>query len=367
MRCTRNPGPEPPIGVEDRHASRVALLRELGPIGVPSKPSHAHVGRLHVRGVLMLCAVWLAAGSTAVGQAPEEDRGAPLVLGSGFTPDPIRVAGRTDSREPLNARAPGCRGYVGAGPDQVLQLDTRFGFLRLFVVAPRGVTLAVVGPDGRWRCSGEPLEGAPHEQGAFAEGRYEVWIGSHDRGVEVPYELSVTEFRSVTPLTGHTDDTGVISGGADLGLEVEATRGRYRDRRLRRGFLPDPREDGGRAGGELDVGLLGATCRGYVDPRPSHVLTLRTDFDYFRVQLGDSAGRATLVVRTPGGRFYCSAPENENAFIEQDAWPEGDYRIWVGATAEESRPEYRICYTETRPPAGGGTACGTDRLHSGSD
>jgi hypothetical protein len=284
----------------------------------------------------------------------------PLSVSTGFVPDPIRAAGRTAGARPLNERAPGCYGYVGESPDQVVQLESRFGFLRMFVVAPRDVTLAILGPDGRWRCSGEPLEGAPREQGIFPAGRYEVWIGSTERDLEVPYELHITEFRSVTPLTGRMDEAGAVGGGAEIGLQVDAEEGRFRDRRLRRGFLPDPREDGGRAGGGVDVGLLGANCRGQVEPRPSHVLTLRTDFDYFRIQLGEAAGRASLVVRTPGGRFFCSAPQERNAHVDQDAWPEGEYRIWVGSTEEGASPEYRICYTEVRP-AEGSSACGYDR------
>ncbi|HJL14890.1 MAG TPA: hypothetical protein RMH99_04500 [Sandaracinaceae bacterium LLY-WYZ-13_1] len=309
------------------------------------------------RAAWLLLALALAPGAARAQGAPE-----PVALASGYAPDPVRLEGRTAGARPLNALAPSCRGYVGEGPNHVLQLDTRFGFLRLFVVAPRDVTLAVRGPGDRWRCSGRPLEGAPREQGGFEPGRYEVWVGSLERGTEVAYELNVTEFQSVTPLTGQLDEAAPVGGGAELGLDVRAEQGRYRDRRLRRGFLPDPREDGGRSGGELDVGLLGGECEGHVSPRPSHVLTLRSDFDYFRIQLADATGRASLVVRTPGGRYFCSSPDAEDAFVDQDAWPQGTYHVWVGnrGGAEADRLAYRICYTEVRP-AEGGVSCGSGR------
>lgn len=305
-------------------------------------------------------AAFVAATSVALTLASVAAAQDPVALRTGYTPDPLRLTGRTAGARPINVLAAGCRGHVGESADHVLQLDSRFGFLRFFVVAPRDVTLAVRGPDGRWRCSGEPLGGAPREQGAFAPGRYEVWIGSTQTGLEIPYELMVTEFRTVTPLSGQIEEAHAIGGGAELGLEVDADEGRFRDRRLRRGFLPDPREDGGRAGGDIDVGLLGADCAGFVAARPSHVVTLRNDFDYFRVQLGDAAGHTTLVLRTPGGRYFCSSPSDANPHVHQDAWPEGQYRIWVGAQEAGASPEYRICYTEVRP-AEGRVACGSDR------
>ena len=294
----------------------------------------------------------LAASVAATAAAQE-----PIALSTGFTPDPVRVEGTAGGERPLNTMAAGCRGYVGDAPAAVFELESPFGFLRFFAVSPRDVTMAVRGPEGRWQCSGEPLGGAPREQGAFTPGRYEVWIGSAETGVEVPFELQITEFRSVTPLTGRLDEAAPVGGGAELGLTVDAEEGRFRDRRLRRGFLPDPREDGGRAGGEIDVAMLGPGCDGFVGARPSHVVELRTDFDYFRIQLGEAAGVATLVVRTPGGRWFCSSPDDVDAHVDQDAWPEGSYQIWVGAHEPDAAPDYRICYTEVRP-AEGHVACG---------
>jgi hypothetical protein len=273
------------------------------------------------------------------------------MFATGFTPDPVRLAGRTGGTQPLNARAPGCRGFVGTRADQTLDLSTRFGFLRLFVVAPAGVTLAVRGPDGRWRCSGRPLLGAPREQGAFTPGRYEVWIGSVRQNLQVPYELHVTEFHSVTPATGRgADEPMPIGGGAEIGLAVHADHGRFGPRRLRRGFLPDPRENEGRAGGDIDLALLGGNCRGRVASEPSHVLTLRDQLDYFRIQIVNASVPMTLLVRTPEGAWMCSAPDSGDPFVERDSWRAGVYRIWVGTRQAVTGAGYHIRYSETRPP-----------------
>ncbi|GAB5543569.1 MAG: hypothetical protein RLO52_37890 [Sandaracinaceae bacterium] len=300
-----------------------------------------------------------AAPATPVAQPPPPT--GPLAMRTGYTPDPVRVQGRTVGSRPLRELAPSCPGHVGDAPSHVLNLESNFPFLRVFAIAPRDVTLAVRAPDGRWRCGGRRVGEAPREQGVFGAGEWQVWVGSTEPGVDIPYELVVTEFRSVTPATGQGDTSSPVGGGREIGLEVEAEEGRYRDRRLRRGFLPDPREDGGRGGGEIDVRSLGGRCEGYVGAVPSHVLTLRSPFDYFRVQLGDASGEATLIVRTPGGRYLCAAPSEVNPHVDQDAWPEGRYVIWVGSREPEATPEYRICYTEVRP-AEGSVACGSDRM-----
>ncbi len=268
-------------------------------------------------------------------------------IATGFTPDPLRLSGTTQGARPLSGIAPGCRGYVGAEPDHVVTLARRFGFLRFFVTAASDVTLALRAPDGRWHCAGRPLGGAPREEGRWAEGRYEVWIGSTQPDGHVAYELNVTEFRSVGPATSR-GETGVISGGQEVGLSVDAERGRFRDRRLRRGFLPDPVTDGGTAGGEVDVAALGGGCRGRVDPQPAHVLTLADDFDYLRIAVVDAPGPVTLIVRAPTGAYLCSTPDEGLPAIVQDAWVAGRYLVWVG-TRDVSAPTYRLEYSETRP------------------
>lgn len=180
-------------------------------------------------------------------------------------------------------------------------------------------------------------------------------MGAPTHAVHVGYELQITEFRSVGP---GEDRSATTTTSLDVGLAVEAPEGVHRDRRIRRGFLPDPIQDEATTGGSVDVRLLGATCLGFVTAQPSHVLELRDEFDYLRVQLGGAPGAATVVVRTPGGRYLCSSPEQGNAFVDQDAWPEGVYRIWIGSREPDTETAYRICYTEARLSEAGAT-CGT--------
>lgn len=278
----------------------------------------------------------------------QEQPAAGVTIARGFTPDPLRIEGTTAGAAPLSGRAPGCRGYVGERPDQVVELGSRFGFLRFFVTSRENVTLAVRAPDGAWRCSGRPLLGAPREEGDFAPGRYEVWIGSANPNTQVAYELNVTEFHSVNPATGRALETATAGTGADVGLAIGAETGRFNDRRFPRGFLPDPRIDEGRAGGSIGVGLIGGGCRGRVEAQPNHVVELRDPFDYLRLELEAAEGATSLVVRTPSGGYLCSAPDEGPPRVERDAWAAGRYRIWVGSRDREATPEYRILYSETR-------------------
>lgn len=272
-------------------------------------------------------------------------------IATGFTPDPLRIEGRAQGAEPLEAHAPGCRGFAGTAPNHVIELSTRFGFLRFFATSPEGagLTLALHTPDGRWLCGGRPLLGAPREEGALEPGRYEVWVGAAQPGADIAYELHVTEFRSVTPATGRAVVAATTTGGADIGLGLDADEGRHGDRRLRRGFLPDPRTDEGRAGGPIDVASLGGGCRGHVEAAPNHVVDLRDPLDYFRIYVARSEGPTSLIIRTPSGGFLCSAPDGAMPRIERDAWAAGRYRVWVGSRAANATPEYVIGYTETRP------------------
>lgn len=300
----------------------------------------------------------LALGLALAGDVRAQDGVAPDVhaqedatrLATGFTPDPVRLSGRTGGLVPLSERAPGCRGYVGSSPNHVLEIGAEIGFLRLFVTSREHVTFAVHGPDGGWSCSGRPLLGAPREEGRFGPGRYELWVGSALPGGQISYEVSITEFHSVTPATGRSIEGPAITSGADLGLEIGAEAGRFRDRNFPRGFLPDPRVDEGRAGGSIRVGVLGGGCRGRVEAQPNHVMSLREDFDYFRIEIDAPEGATGLVIRTPSGGYLCAAPDDGPVRIERDAWAAGRYRLWVASRARDETPDYRIIYSETRAP-----------------
>src|SRR5690606_21549625 len=141
-------------------------------------------------------------------------------------------------------------GFVGGSPSHVLNLETRFGFLRLFATSDVNLVLAVRTADGSWLCSDDRFGPHPSVEGLFAAGRVEVYVGAATLGARGAYVLRVTETRSVRPGIGSdaTWDEGAALA-RDIGLEIDAPEGGFENIRLRRGFLPDPRSLAGVAGG----------------------------------------------------------------------------------------------------------------------
>src|SRR5690606_6089909 len=85
---------------------------------------------------------------------------------------------------------------------------------------------------------------------------------------------------------------------------VEAQRPLYGFVNLRQGFTPDPHIMSGVMGGTVQATQFSPTCRGVVNPQPSHVVRSQTGFRNIRfVVSGD--GDPTLVVMLPNGQVLC--------------------------------------------------------------
>ena len=133
-------------------------------------------------------------------------------LRGGFMPDPfttnIRSGGNIDaSRLSL---APGCRGYVTARPDYILNYTNAASFLRFFFRANdasgprngRDTTLVINDANGRWHCDDDtggnfnPMVDIRNPP----SGQYDIWVGTYDgSGQYVDGTLAVTELRSQRP------------------------------------------------------------------------------------------------------------------------------------------------------------------------
>lgn len=164
--------------------------------------------------VPLLAAVAALVAAAATGsraQAPALHTGgararvATVALAAGFSPDPrsipLTLAGS------LNASAmrlgPGCRGFVNAEPDFLLEVTGAHPMLRLFVRSAHDTTLVVRDPSGRFRCSDDVRPGSdvapmvdltqPHP------GRYEIRVGSHDAAARDAATLFITADRAQRP------------------------------------------------------------------------------------------------------------------------------------------------------------------------
>ena len=310
-----------------------------------------------------------------------------LSIRTGFIPDPVVVRGETHADTPLAFLGENCLGLGSEAPTQRIQLDTRFGFLRLFATGPEDLTLAVRTQDGAILCSDDRFGLHPSIEGRFPPGVLEVWIGvkppeppepvegetpaptplptpepaptpevnaEADAGPVVDtshlFELELTETRSVRPGVRMGEEQDHLTLAMELGLDVETETGQS-NIRLRRGFLPDPRTlDGAIAATTegLDVRSLEASCGGVVVTAPSHVVTLQEDFDYFQVYVADAPEDTVLLVLGPDGSLACDSSDENQPQVENAMWPAGIYRIWVGAQRAEAAFSYQLGVSEIR-------------------
>lgn len=303
--------------------------------------------------------------------------GEPLSIRTGFIPDPVVVRGETRQDTPLSFLGESCLGVSTEAPMQRIELDTRFGFLRLFATGPENLTLAVRTQDGAVLCSDDRFGLHPSIEGRFPPGVLEVWIGV--KPAETPpvaegetpaaptvaaeeapattepdtrhlYELELTETRSVRPGVRLGEEQDHLTLAVELGLDVRAETGQT-NIRLRRGFLPDPRTLDGTITPTtegLDVTGLEASCAGVVVTAPSHVITLQEDFDYFQVYVADAPEDTVLIVLGPEGSLVCDSSDNDQPQVENAMWPAGVYRIWVGAQRADAAFPYQLGVSEIR-------------------
>lgn len=128
---------------------------------------------------------------------------------------------------------------------------------------------------------------------------------------------------------------------------VEAQRPLYGSANLRAGFMPDPHIMTGQMGGTIQASQFAQTCRGTVNPQPSHIVRTQTGFRNIRFVV-NGQGDSTLMVMLPNGQVICDDDGGEglNPLIQTSS-PPGDIRIWVGVYSQsnQGRP-YTIGVTE---------------------
>lgn len=125
--------------------------------------------------------------------APSEATYGTSRLRPGFMPDPQRFAGRAFGRIPAEQLGGGCQGWIAAQPDFVFYLDGAFPFVRIDTAARGDTTLVVRGPGGVF-CDDDSAGGQNARiTGAQWGGRYEVFVGTFQRGAVADYQLEISE------------------------------------------------------------------------------------------------------------------------------------------------------------------------------
>ena len=123
-----------------------------------------------------------------------------LQLQSGFMPDPMTRRGTSGGQVNANNLGGQCRGWVARTPDHFMNLQSNFGFMRVYASSNSDTTMVIRTPDGRFLCDDDSYGRNPAvEQASWIPGRYMVWVGSYRQGDNAAYALGVTEVASNTP------------------------------------------------------------------------------------------------------------------------------------------------------------------------
>lgn len=164
---------------------------------------------------------------------------------------------------------------------------------------------------------------------------------------------------ATTPPTNNGVQPATISSGASGPAPVASADANapsnFGTVQVSHGFRPDPSTHAGTSGGRLNSQQeINQACRGWIAPRPDHILQLDTPFEYLRLETA-AAEDTTLVVRGADGvRCDDDGGGQRNARIE-GAWPAGRYEVWVGSYQQGQFSRYQLTATEYRVQ-GGGTA-----------
>jgi hypothetical protein len=128
--------------------------------------------------------------------------GANLTLDTGFSPDPATATGTSGGSVDASSLNEDCTGWISASPDHVLELRSAMPRLRIMALGTEegsDTTLVVRRSDGTYLCNDDSDGLHPMVEGAFAQGRHEIFVGSYQEGARQAYRLGVSAQENATP------------------------------------------------------------------------------------------------------------------------------------------------------------------------
>ena len=119
-------------------------------------------------------------------------------------------------------------------------------------------------------------------------------------------------------------------------------------------FYPDPVTSGGTVSGTVEASIVTGTdttasgsCEGFISESPDHQVNLRDDFSYLTLGV-ESSSPVSLVVVGDGGDSWCATGLNPR--VEEEAWAQGRYNIYVGnPDGPEDGEPYELSISEINP------------------
>lgn len=231
---------------------------------------------------------------------------------------------------PTPVRGVACSGSLPARPSLAIEVDAD-GPLALRASSDTDLVLVARLPDGTWLCSDDADGTDPGIQIDGAQrGTLTVWVGTYapDGSASATVTLgggtverSAPDFVEPGP-TGPPFTSGTYSGSAlELGAPLQTLR--LDGRRVRANVNVAP---------ELPNPVAGDACVGFLTARPTAAISV--------VQSGPlslsafSATDAVMVVRTPGGDWFCSDDaDRTEPRVDLDGGA-GTYTVWLGTFSQ---------------------------------
>lgn len=322
--------------------------------------------------ILLMLAMLLSlpGGSAALAQTDAGGDVAPAAfltmnLKAGFPLDPFVVSLNGGGEVAASTRDETCVGFIAEAPNFTVNWEGKVEAFNIFYYSDFDPTLVVQLPDGSYLCNDDASDNLLDPEvtiEAPAEGQYNLWVGSYDKGQLIPGFLVITANRLVSvhdftpgalvkrsPIANDVRPTGVI--GADvvrstLSGEATGSNGVAASRIAGRIVTPDVEIAGGDtpvtttlvATGETPVFTIldkddnGTVCSGLVSgAAPEFIFRYSGDASALRVFFEGEADTSLIVVGEQV--VLCSddsaAGENANPVIDVPA-PAGLYGVWVG-------------------------------------
>jgi hypothetical protein len=124
---------------------------------------------------------------------------------------------------------------------------------------------------------------------------------------------------------------------------------------LTRGFMPDPRQVPGTAGGPVSAQTVQSDCRGFIGQQPSYVLTTSTGFNFLRV-FAEAPTDLTLMIRGVQHTWCADDVYGTNPGVDLRGLPPGRYDIYVGTYSANQVAPYQLSFSELQTTVPTGSA-----------
>jgi len=269
---------------------------------------------------------------------------------AGLPLDPFIISLQGGGPVDASTMAKECKGYVGKNPAVTVDYKGKAEMLKIFFYSDGDPVLLIQMPDGKFACNDNTnpaLLDPTVTLSKPAQGRYNVWLGSVLKGDLIPGFLVFTSQGNVSagglalqnlvrrpaqpevlPLSNRLTFAAtrvaeaqaavkttekLAPGGGPLTAQVTAA-----------GDLPAP-----------EVATGDTLCGGLITVAPTYAFEWSGQAKALGVMF-EGDGDATVIVRTPDGKFVCAddadGPNNLNPLAVVGNPAAGSYLVWVGRT-----------------------------------